>query len=122
MTKCSLIRSGALTRRLATPATICITNSCSVSSPRSSLPLLRWPDEPDAVRKVVRVALVHCRGEPVILAPGEKVFGALPAIAGAVIVLTGHWAATDEMIADLIAGGLVQAVGIGVLLRWSFQR
>ena len=78
--------------------------------------------EPDAVRKVVRVALVHCRGEPVIIAPGEKVFGALPAIAGAVIVLTGHWAATDEMIADLIAGGLVHAVGIGVLLRWSFQR
>ena len=40
-----------------------------------------------------------------IIAPGEKVFGALLAIAGAVIVLTGHWATTDDMIADLIAGG-----------------
>ena len=54
--------------------------------------------------------------------PWRKSIWGLPAIAGAVIVLTGHWAATDEMIADLIAGGLVHAVGIGVLLRWSFQR
>jgi hypothetical protein len=36
--------------------------------------------------------------------------------------MTGHWATTDDMIADLIAGGLVLAVGIVVLLRWSFQR
>jgi hypothetical protein len=40
----------------------------------------------------------------VIIAPGEKVFGALLAIAGAGIILTGHWATTDDMIADLIAG------------------
>jgi hypothetical protein len=89
---------------------------------RSLCPSLRWPDEPDAVRKVVRVALVRCRGEPAIIAPGEKVFGALLAIAGAVSVMTGHWATTDDMIADLIAGGLVLAVGIVVLLMWSFQR
>ena len=38
-------------------------------------PSLRWPDEPDAVRKVVRVALVRCRGEPAIIAPGEKYLG-----------------------------------------------
>jgi hypothetical protein len=41
----------------------------------------------------------------VIIAPGEKVFGALLAIAGAVIILTGHWATTDDMLADLIAVG-----------------
>ena len=41
-----------------------------------------------------------------IIAPGEKVFGALLAIAGVGIILTGHWATTDDMIADLIAGGL----------------
>jgi hypothetical protein len=35
----------------------------------------------------------------VIIAPGEKVFGALLAIAGAGIILTGHWATTDDMIA-----------------------
>jgi hypothetical protein len=58
----------------------------------------------------------------VIIAPGEKVFGALPAIAGAVIVLTGHWAATDEMIADLIAGLLMLGFGATILLMWSFQR
>jgi hypothetical protein len=40
----------------------------------------------------------------VIIAPGEKVFGALLAIAGAVIICSGHWATTDDMIADLIAG------------------
>jgi hypothetical protein len=48
----------------------------------------------------------------VIIAPGEKVFGALLAIAGAVIVLTGHWATTDDMIADLIAGLLMLAFGL----------
>jgi hypothetical protein len=31
----------------------------------------------------------------VIIAPGEKIFGALLAIAGAAIILTGHWATTD---------------------------
>ena len=60
--------------------------------------------------------------EPVVIAPGEKVFGALLAIAGAVIVLTGHWATTDDMIADLIAGLLMLACGVTVLLMWSFQR
>ena len=57
-----------------------------------------------------------------VIAPREKVFGALLAIAGAVIVLTGHWATTDDMIADLIAGGLMLASGVLVLLMWSFQR
>ena len=57
-----------------------------------------------------------------IIAPGEKVFGALVAIAGAVIIFTGHWATTDDMIADLIAGLLMQAFGVTVLLMWSFQR
>jgi hypothetical protein len=58
----------------------------------------------------------------VIIAPGEKIFGALLAIAGAAIILTGHWATTDDMIADLIAGLLMLAFGIAVLLMWSFQR
>jgi hypothetical protein len=44
------------------------------------------------------------------------------AIAGAMIVLTGHWATTDDMIADLIAGLLVLAFGVTVLLMWCFQR
>ena len=57
-----------------------------------------------------------------IIAPGEKIFGALLAIAGAAIILTGHWATTDDMIADLIAGLLMLAFGIAVLLMWSFQR
>jgi hypothetical protein len=57
----------------------------------------------------------------VIIAPGEKVFGALLAIAGVGIILTGHWATTDGMIADLIAGGLMLAFGVLVLLMWSFQ-
>ena len=57
-----------------------------------------------------------------IIAPGEKVFGALLAIAGAVIVLTGHWATTDDMIADLIAGLLMLTFGVMILLIWSFQR
>ena len=56
-----------------------------------------------------------------IIAPGEKVFGALLAIAGVGIILTGHWATTDDMIADLIAGGLMLAFGILVLLMWSFR-
>ncbi len=57
-----------------------------------------------------------------IIALGEKVFGALLAIAGAVIILTGHWATTDDMIADLITGGIMLAFGVVVLLTWSFQR
>ena len=57
-----------------------------------------------------------------IIALGEKVFGALLAIAGAVIILTGHWATTDDMIADLTAGGVMLAFGVVVLLTWSFQR
>jgi hypothetical protein len=36
--------------------------------------------------------------------------------------LTGHWATTDDMIADLIAGGLMLAFGVLVLMMWSFQR
>jgi len=47
---------------------------------------------------------------------------ALLAIAGVGIILTGHWATTDDMIADLIAGGLMLAFGVLVLLMWSFQR
>ncbi len=53
---------------------------------------------------------------------GQKVFAALLAIAGAVIILTGHWATTDEMIADLIAGLLMLAFGVAVLLMWNSQR
>ena len=56
------------------------------------------------------------------IAHGEKVFGVLLAIAGAVIIFTGHWATTDDMIADLIAGLLMLAFGVRVLLMWSFQR
>ena len=37
------------------------------------------------------------------------------------VILTGHWATTDDMIADLIAGGLILAFGVLVLLMWSFQ-
>jgi hypothetical protein len=51
-----------------------------------------------------------------------KVFGALLAIAGAVIVLTGHWATPNDMIGDLIAGLLMIAMGVTILLMWSFQR
>ena len=36
--------------------------------------------------------------------------------------LTGHWSTTDDMIVDLIAGGLMLAFGVLVLLMWSFQR
>ena len=57
-----------------------------------------------------------------IVALGEKVFGALLVITGAAIILTGHWTTTDDMIADLIAGGLMLASGVLVLLMWSFQR
>lgn len=48
-----------------------------------------------------------------IIALGEKVFGALLVITGAAIILTGHWTTTDDMIADLIAGGLMLAFGRG---------
>jgi len=51
----------------------------------------------------------------VIIATGEKVFGALLAIAGVGIILTGHWATTDDMIADIIAGLLMLAWGFGVI-------
>ncbi len=57
-----------------------------------------------------------------IIGLGEKVFGVLLAIAGAVIILSGHWATTDDMIGDLIAGLLMVAMGVTVLLMWSFQR
>jgi hypothetical protein len=57
-----------------------------------------------------------------IIALGEKVFGALLVITGAGIILTGHWATTDDMIADLLAGLLMLAFGVTVLLMWSFQR
>ena len=57
-----------------------------------------------------------------IIAPGEKVFGALLAIAGAAIILTGHWATTDDMIGDLIAGLLMLGFGVTILLMWRFQR
>jgi len=56
-----------------------------------------------------------------IVGLGQKVFGALLAIAGAVIVLTGHWATPNDMIGDLIAGLLI-AMGVTILLMWSFQR
>jgi hypothetical protein len=58
----------------------------------------------------------------VIVGHGQKVFGALLAIAGAVIILTGHWATTDDMIGDLIAGLIIVAMGLMVLVMWSFQR
>ena len=57
-----------------------------------------------------------------IIAPGEKVFGALLAIAGVGIIPTGHWATTDDMIADLIVGLLMLGFGVMILLMWSFQR
>jgi hypothetical protein len=57
-----------------------------------------------------------------IIALREKVFGALLAITGAAIILTGHWATMDDMIADLIAGLLMLAFGVMILLMWSFQR
>jgi hypothetical protein len=57
-----------------------------------------------------------------IVGLGHKVFGAWLAIAGAVIVLTGHWATPNDMIGDLIAGLLMIAMGVTILLMWSFQR
>jgi hypothetical protein len=57
-----------------------------------------------------------------IIALGQKVFGAVLAIAGAVIILTGHWATADDMIGDLIAGLVMLAFGVTILLMWSFQR
>jgi hypothetical protein len=57
-----------------------------------------------------------------IVGLGHKVFGALLAIAGAVIILTGHWATPNDMIGDLIAGLLMIAMGVTILLMWSFQR
>ena len=45
-----------------------------------------------------------------------------PRDAGAAIILTGHWTTTNDMITDLIAGGLMLAFGVLVLLMWSFQR
>jgi hypothetical protein len=53
---------------------------------------------------------------------GHKVFGALLATAGAVIALTGHWATPNDMIADLVAALLMVAMGVTILLMWSFQR
>ena len=53
-----------------------------------------------------------------IIAPGEKVFGALLAIVGAVIILTGQWVTTDDLIADQIAG-LLMVYG---LIDVEFQR
>ena len=53
---------------------------------------------------------------------GQRVFGALLAIAGTVIILTGHWTTSDDMIGDLIAGLIMVAMGLIVLVMWSFQR
>ena len=53
-----------------------------------------------------------------IIAPGEKIFGTLLAIAGAGIILTGHWATTDDMIADLIAGLLLGRVRPACRAGW----
>jgi len=58
----------------------------------------------------------------VLIGLGQRVFGALLAIAGAVIILTGHWATPDDMIGDLIAGLIMVAMGLLVLVMWSFQR
>ncbi len=57
-----------------------------------------------------------------VIGLGQKVFGALLAIAGVVIILTGHWSAMDDMIGDLFAGLLMVAMGFTILLMWSFQR
>ncbi len=57
-----------------------------------------------------------------IIALGERAFGALLASAGAMIILTGHWVTSDDMIADLIAGLLMLTFGAAVLLMWGFQR
>ena len=57
-----------------------------------------------------------------IVGHGQRVFGAVLAIAGAVIILTGHWTTPDDMIGDLIAGLIMVAMGLMVLVMWSFQR
>ena len=57
-----------------------------------------------------------------IIGLGQKDFGALLTIAGAVIILTGHWTTTDDMIGDLIAGGIMLAFGVVVLLIWNVRR
>ncbi len=56
-----------------------------------------------------------------IIAFREKVFGALLASAGAVIILTGHWVTTNDIIADLAAGLPMLSFGVAVLLMWSLQ-
>jgi uncharacterized membrane protein YphA (DoxX/SURF4 family) len=58
----------------------------------------------------------------VLIGLGQRVFGALLAIAGTVIILTGHWTTSDDMIGDLIAGLIMVAMGLLVLVMWSFQR
>jgi hypothetical protein len=58
----------------------------------------------------------------VLIGLGQRVFGALLAIAGTVIILTGHWTTPDDMIGDLIAGLIMVAMGLIVLVMWSFQR
>jgi hypothetical protein len=64
------------------------------------------PDDRAAAETVCDWLRMMQRGsEPVIIALGEKVFGALLVITGAAIILAGHRATTDDMIADLIAGG-----------------
>ena len=45
-----------------------------------------------------------------------RALGALLAIAGAVIILTGHWTTPDDMIGDLIAGLIMVAMGLLVLV------
>jgi predicted phage tail protein len=100
-----------------TPAAHCAAlawpRSCSAAGERAS-----WRSASSTGSRSVEGA----RSEPVIIALGEKVFGALLVITGAAIILTGHWTTTDDMIADLIAGGLMLASGVLVLLMWSFQR
>jgi hypothetical protein len=58
----------------------------------------------------------------VLIGLGQRIFGALLAIAGAVIILTGHWTTADDMIGDLIAGLIMMAIGLLVVVLWSFQR
>src|SRR6476660_1814 len=77
--------------------------SCSAAGERAS-----WRSASSTGSRSVEGA----RSEPVIIALGEKVFGALLVITGAAIILTGHWTTTDDMIADLIAGGLMLAFGV----------
>ncbi len=57
-----------------------------------------------------------------IITLGERIFGALLASVGAMIILTGHWVTSDDMIADLIAGLLMLMLGAAVLVMWGFQR